>query len=284
MFPTLISIGPFSVHSYGLMIAAGFIAALYFVRRDARKADIDPLVLTDMAFWTLLVSIAGTRLLYIAMFPEEFSWSDPLGWIAVWQGGLVFQGGPPAGILFCYFYLKRKKLPVWRTADIILPYLPLGHALGRVGCFLNGCCYGHPSNLPWAIPFRRVPWDLTQPPVGSPPFLDHLRHFSDIHEGSRWSHPVHPTQLYEAAALLAIMGVLLLLRKKWRPFDGFTLPAYLFLYGVWRFINEFFRGDGNPVHATGLTDQQVFSVLFALVGAGLLVGITLRRHRNTPER
>ncbi len=283
MLPTLLEIGPLAIHSYGLMIAVGFLVALHLIRRDADKAGIDRNVITDMCFWGLLVAIAGTRVLYIAMFPEEFSWSDPVGWVAIWRGGLVFQGGPPAGIVFGYFYLKRKGLPVWRTADLILPYLPLGHAFGRLGCFLNGCCYGRTSDLPWAIPFRRVPWDVSQPATGSPVFLDHLKRFEDIHLTDHWSHAVHPTQLYEAGALLLIAAVLLLLRAKWRPFNGFTLPAYLFLYGIWRFINEFFRGDHNPVRVGWMTDQQVFSLLFAGAALCFLIGLALVHRSRTAK-
>jgi phosphatidylglycerol:prolipoprotein diacylglycerol transferase len=284
MLPTLFKIGPLAIHSYGLMIAIGFLVGLFFIRRDARKEGIDQNVITDMCFWGLLVAIVGTRLLYIAMFPEEFSWSDPIGWFAIWRGGLVFQGGPPAAIVFCYFYLKRKGLPTWRTADIILPYLPLGHAFGRLGCFLNGCCYGLPSDLPWAIPFRRVPWDASQPAVGSPVFLDHLSRFDDMHVTDHWSHAVHPTQLYESAALLVITGILLLLRKKWRPFNGFTLPAYLFLYGVWRFINEFFRGDHNPTRVGWMTDQQVMSLGFAVAALCFLIGLAVIHRRRAAKQ
>ncbi len=114
--------------------------------------------------------------------------------------------------------------------------------------------------------------------MGSPAYLDHLSRFSDVTLASHWSHAIHPTQLYSSLGLLAIFGVMLALRRYWNPFTGFTMPAYFVLYGVFRFIVEFYRGDHNPVHVFGLTDQQVFSILFALFGVGLFLVLRVRAH------
>jgi phosphatidylglycerol:prolipoprotein diacylglycerol transferase len=163
--------------------------------------------------------------------------------------------------------LRRRGVDFWPFADIAVTYIPLGHALGRLGCFLNGCCYGERSEVPWAIPFRRVPMDLSQTPVGSPVYIDHCKRFGLSYWDDAWSFPVHPTQLYSLLGLMSIFALLYLLRRKWHPFTGFVLPLYMVLYGIMRFIVEFYRGDHNPTHFGGvLSDQQVFSVLIVVLG------------------
>ena len=109
MIPVLLELGPLKIHSYGLMIAIGFLTSLFFIQRDAKKVGIDPLIFSNMAYIALPLGIVGTRLAHIIMFPQNYSWNDPLGWVAVWEGGLVFQGGPPVGLIFIYYYLKKKK-------------------------------------------------------------------------------------------------------------------------------------------------------------------------------
>lgn len=284
MLSTLFKIGPIPVHSYGLMIAIGFLATLFFIQRDAKKAGLDVNVINDLAFWCLLIGLAGTRILHILMFPSSYSWSDPIGWIAVWKGGLVFQGGPPPVLLFLYWQLRKRKMSFWKTSDVAFPYLALGHALGRIGCVLHGCCYGLPTRMPWGIRFPRVPWDTAQEATGSPAFLDHAMRFSEVPMSSHWSLPVHPTQLYESFALLCVCGILLVLRKHWHPFTGFTMPVYFVLYGNWRFFNEFYRGDHNPTHLLSLSDQQIFSLIFAVFGVALFFTLKgLHKNKGNPN-
>ncbi len=280
MIPVLFKIGPIAIHSYGLMIAVGFLAGLYFVQRDAVKRGYNPKIFSDLAFILLPLGVAGTRLAHILMFPGEYSWSDPVGWFAVWRGGLVFQGALPPTLLFTVWYLRRHKVPFWPACDIMFPYVPLGHAFGRIGCFLNGCCYGKPTSVAWGIPAHRVPWDTGQPPTGSPAFLEHMGRFSDVTAASHWSHAIHPTQLYESAGLLFLFGVMLLLRKRWNPFAGFTMPVYFVLYGVLRFIVEMYRGDHNPVHVGALTDQQFFALACAAAGVILFAILAIRARRR----
>lgn len=271
MFPTLLKLGPITLHSYGLMMAIAFLVTLYLVQRDATKFGLDPNALTDLCFWTLLAGIVGARVLHIIMYPKFYAFDDPLGWIAIWNGGLVFQGGLMAGILFCYFYLRVKSIDHWLVADVGLPYLAIGHALGRLGCFLNGCCYGKATNSIFGVSFPRVPDNIAEKATGSPAYLDQF--------GERgtelWAHPVHPTQLYESVGLIVMCLFLLALRKYWHPFRGFMLAAYIVSYGLLRFFIEFFRGDKNPTHFGALSDQQVFSLVFVV--AGLVVFFVLRR-------
>lgn len=276
MLPTLVKIGPVPIHSYGLMIAIGFLVGLYIIQRDAQKMmGIDPRVISDMAFWTLLTGIAGTRILHIVMFSSQYSWSDPVGWVAIWKGGLVFQGAVVLPIFYNWYATRKYKLNFWKLADIVMPCVPLGHAFGRLGCFLNGCCYGSRTDMPWGIPFRRVPWDLAKTATGSPAYLDHCHQYAELSLiRDHWSYPVHPTQLYGVIGLTAAFLLLVYLRKKWHPFDGFTFPLYFIMYGVGRLLVEFLRGDHNPTIGP-LTQQQVFSLAFAV--AGVLLFFVLRQ-------
>ena len=147
--------------------------------------------------------------------------------------------------------------------DAVFPYLPLAQGLGRMGCLAFGCCYGIRSdNLPWGIHF----------PEGSPAYLSQANQYASLVPGTdHWSYPVHPTQLYSALLLFLMCGILVLMKRYWYPFVGFTLPLYLMLYGVKRFIVEFYRGDGNPTGlAFGwLTNQQVFCIVMFVIGAAL---------------
>ncbi len=281
MWPILFNIGPLPINSYGLMIAIGFLTALFLIQREAKKAGMDPAVFGDSAFPALLLGLAATRVLHIAMYPDFYRFDDPIGWIAVWKGGLVFQGALPVVIAYVYFYLKKRKVDFWKASDIAFPYVALGHGIGRIGCFLKGCCYGAQTDMPWGIPARRVPWDTARDPVGSDAYLEHLRRFEDVTLNDHWSLPIHPTQLYSTLGLTVIFCLLILLRRYWNPFPGFLMPAYLAAYGVYRFIIEMFRGDHNPVRLFHLSDQQNIAIIVAAFGVALYLYLQRRDKRGT---
>lgn len=272
MFPVLLELGPIKLHTYGLMIALGFLVSLYFMKRDAKRVGVDPDAVTEIAFWSLFIGILGTRVLHIIMYPENYSWSNPLGWIAIWQGGLVFQGAIPSVLLYVWYALRKRNIPFWIAPDFVMPWVPLAQAFGRMGCFFNGCCFGQRAdNLPWGICF----------PEGSPPYAAHT-HFPDFILGQQTtSFPVHPTQLYSVVLLVTICLTMFLMRRYWNPFTGFTLPMYLMLYGIIRFIVEMFRGDGNPTNLSMgfLSNQQVFCIFMFLLGAVLFAYL----YRNPPK-
>jgi phosphatidylglycerol:prolipoprotein diacylglycerol transferase len=263
MYPILYQFGPFKLHMYGLMIAIGFLVILYFMQRDAKRAlGVDPNETSTMAFWVLVLGTLGTRVLHILMYPQFYSWSDPVGWINLTNGGLVFQGAIIPALVYTVYALRKRKIPFWPMVDCAAPYVPLAEAFGRIGCFFNGCCYGaRADHLPWAICF----------PPQSPPW----QHQHDKYPGALgltdWSFPVHPTQLYSSFSLFLIFVVLLLLRKYWHPFPGFTFALYLVFTGIYRVIVEFFRDDMNPTNLGFgvLTNQQVFALLSVVIGAWL---------------
>ncbi|MFA6241203.1 MAG: prolipoprotein diacylglyceryl transferase [Candidatus Hydrogenedentales bacterium] len=271
MHPTILQLGPVAIHSYGLMMAIAFLTATFLVTRDMAKHGLNPGVASDTAFWCLLAGLIGTRILHIIMFPENYSWTRPLGWIAIWEGGLVFQGAIPPALAVIYFNLRRNGMPFWKSIDIAAPYVALGHAIGRIGCFLNGCCYGQRTDMPWGIQFPRIPFDLTKAsPLGSPPYLDHCERFGLSRAQDLWSFPVHPTQLYSVLALCLLCVTLLLIRKYCWRFPGFVVAWYFILYSAGRFVIEMFRGDHNPTRFLSLSDQQVFCLFSVFVGLGLL--------------
>lgn len=286
MLPIIAKIGPITLHSYGLMVAVSFIICVHFIRRDTAAKGIDPDIAWDATFWTLIVGLAGTRILYIWMFPEEFSWTRPWEWIAIWNGGLVFQGAFVILPVFLFLYLKKRKVAFWMGMDIGAPYMALGHGIGRIGCFLNGCCYGKRTEMPWGISFPRIPWDLSEPAQGGQAFMDHCARYGLSSSTAQWSYPVHPTQLYSVVALLTIFALLYLLRSRFTPFHGFYLCMYGILYSAFRFTNEFFRGDHNPTSLLPyLTDQQIFSIVaFSAVLAVMFVLFLLsRKSRGAPN-
>ncbi len=268
MFPVLFKIGPVSLHMYGLAIAIGFLIVLWLMQRDAKKLGISADSISEMAFGVLFWGTVGTRLLHIIMYSENYSWTDPIGWIAIWNGGLVFQGAIPAGILYAWLALRKRNIPFWIMPNIVMPYIPIAQAFGRMGCFFNGCCHGALTTVPWALSF----------PPGSPasaryPGLD----------PSSWSQHVHPTQIYSVVLLLSMSAIMLLLRARWNPFAGYMFPVYFILYGIKRFIVECFRGDGNPTnYGFGvLTNQQVFCIFFILFGIALFA--YMKKHPPSPK-
>lgn len=273
MYPSILEIGPITLHSYGLMIALGFLTILYFMQRDARRVGVDPNAISDTAFWTLIIGVAATRLTHIIMFPQHYSWSDPIGWINVTNGGLVFQGAIPAAMIYIYWTMRRRKIPFLVVADIVLPYVPIAQAFGRMGCFLKGCCHGaRADDLPWGVCF----------PEGSPAFHQHQSVYANFPADATWSYPVHPTQLYSIVLLLGISAALLFVRNR-RAFIGITLPLYFILYAIKRFIVEMYRGDGNPEHhflGMDFSTQQLFCIAMAVFGIAVWVVMNRFRDRN----
>lgn len=251
MHPILFQLGPVTLYSYGLAIAAGFLLAASLAARRARAAGLDPARVQRVALIGLLAGLAGGRAAYVFLNWDLYR-ADPLEILRLDHGGLVFYGGLAAGVLAGVAAIRAAKLPLLATLDLLMPPLVLAHAIGRIGCFLNGCCYGKPTALPWGVLF---PQDILYR---------------------------HPTQLYEAGALLAIFVVLKRIEdcpqeKRSLP-AGTGLLAYGLLYGVWRFLAEFLRGDNPPV-LWGFTAFQLASLPLALF-CGCLLLLRLRPLRQ----
>ncbi|MFO7913612.1 MAG: prolipoprotein diacylglyceryl transferase [Desulfotignum sp.] len=217
MHPILFTFGSFSLYTYGLFLALGFMAAVWFSKRNARFYDIKPDDISDLFFVVLVCGLLGARLLYVLINIEEFQ-SNLLDIVKIWKGGLVFFGGFIGGVAGSVVLIRMKKLSFFKTADSISPGVALGHAIGRLGCFFAGCCYGRQCDLPFAVKFTH------------PDSLAPLHMF------------LHPTQIYMAASNLALFFILIWIQKHKR-FHGMVFLSYVMIYSVFRFIIEFFRGD-----------------------------------------
>ncbi|MCA1794141.1 MAG: prolipoprotein diacylglyceryl transferase [Desulfotignum sp.] len=217
MHPILFHFNGFTLYTYGFFLALGFITAVWFSKRNARFYDLKPDDISDLFFVILVCGILGARLLYVLINFAYFQ-HNLLEIFTIWKGGLVFFGGFIGGITGSIVMLKIKKLPVFKSADTIAPGVALGHAIGRLGCFFAGCCYGRECTLPFAVTF-------THPKSLAP---------LDVY--------LHPTQIYMVVANLCLFFILVWIQKHKR-FNGMVFVSYIIIYSVFRFIIEFFRGD-----------------------------------------
>ncbi|MFH1147900.1 MAG: prolipoprotein diacylglyceryl transferase [Pseudomonadota bacterium] len=252
MHPILFRIGGLTVHTYGLFVAIGFLMGMALAVRESRRLGIDPEKTANLFFWIVISAIAGSRLLYIIVEFRSFV-SAPLETVKIWKGGLVFYGGLILAVIVAVFYIRRNGMPLWRTMDILVPSLAIGQVFGRTGCFFAGCCYGRPANGRFAVTF-------TNPDSLAPLYI-----------------PLHPVQLYEAAAVFVIFLVLWTVRRAKR-FEGRLVWIYLTLYSGARFLIENYRGDPR-----GRVLGNVFStgqfISLVLILAGVLGYIYSQRRR-----
>ncbi len=270
------------VYAYGFMLMLGLLVALYVARKRAKSEGMSPERITDLGIYTIFAGIAGGRLFYVI---QNFSaYKDNLiDILKIYQGGLVFYGGLIAAIVALISILMIRKLPILKTFDIIALSLAIGLVFGRIGCFLNGCCWGDicNPNLLWAVQFPRT-LDAHNMVDGSPAFFYHLEeglvNLSDKH-----SLPVHPTQLYSSLGNLAIFFILNAFFK-YRRRDGEITMLFCILYPVMRFCMEILRAD-NPPLFDGLTISQNIGILIFTVAVTLFIigRVRLRGKNNTPE-
>lgn len=248
MHPLLFNIFGVPVHTYGFLIAVGFLVAVNVIKRLAVRSKLDVEATLDLVFWTLLVGFAGARLLFIFTRLDYFV-TAPLDVFKVWEGGLVFFGGPLAAIPFVIYWTKKKKLPLWETMDAMIPGLAIAHVFGRFGCLAAGCCYGKPTGSEFGIK------------------LD-----SELVDASLRGINLHPTQLYEAGAVFALFMTLLYVFKH-RKFAGQVVLTYFMAYPIIRSVIEAFRGDlirGFVVEDILSTSQFISLLLFLAATAVLM--------------
>ena len=245
MHPIAFNIGGYSVHWYGVMVALGFLAGLWTASRRALLVGIDGEKIYDLGPWLIIGTLVGARALYVITFwNSQFAGKPFLDVFKIWEGGLVFYGGLIGATISGILGVRIKKLPLWKVADIIAPSIALGHAFGRIGCLMNGCCYGRACAAPWAI------------------------HFPADHETGGVG--VHPTEIYESLLNFSLyFGLAWLFRR--RKFDGQVFGIYLVSYAFIRAFVEMFRGDYpvSQIHF-GLTPAQMVSVPILVVGLILL--------------
>lgn len=256
MHPILFKIGPVTVHTYGLLVAIGLLAGIWMATWQAKKRGLEPELIMDLGFYAIIGGILGARLFFVIL-NIDFFLVHPLEIIKIWNGGLVFFGGFLCGLSTILFYIWKKKLPASDIGDIAAICLPLGHAIGRLGCLAAGCCYGKYCDLPWAITFTNA--DTLARPIGI---------------------SLHPTQLYAAFGNAVIFVIMLNLGRR-EKLAGRLFPIYLILYGIMRSIVELFRGDPRgTVFFDWLSTSQAIGLSAALIAVIWLVILHIRNKRG----
>lgn len=265
MWRYLIHTHSFSIPSYGTMMIVAYFVALFFVVKEAKRLKIEPSKVENLTIWILVGIVVGARIWYVLEHWSYYS-SNLSEILKVWEGGLVFYGGFIGGVIGAFIYLRISHLSFSRTADAFGPGLAIAIGIGRIGCFLNGCCFGKITNSWIGIQFPRR-WF---PPV----YVSQLQR-GLIHNNSLWSLRVIPTQNISTIDLLVIFGILWYLRDK-KPFEGFIFYLFLGLYSLHRFIIDFFRYyEGNALIFKVLTLSQVVSlgmIIFSIIA--IIIGLS----------
>lgn len=249
MFPKLFELGPLTVYSYGVMLAAAYLGGLQFALVRARQRGLDAARIMDLGIYIIVSALVGAKLLLVVVDLDHFL-QNPADLLSLARSGGVFYGGLLLAVAVGLWYVRKHKLPTWQVGDIVAPGIAFGHVVGRLGCFLAGCCYGRPTDLPWGVVFTDP---LAAENVGTP---------LGIH--------LHPTQLYEAGAELVILVLLLAFEGKGRPFPGRTFWGYMLVYGVSRFIIEMFRGDPRGMVFGEVSTSQFISLLIVPLSVVML--------------
>lgn len=234
------------IYWYGIFVALGFLAALIHWNTLSRRLNLPSGIGSDLSFLVMIGGILGARAMYVAANWSYFS-AHPAEIIRIDQGGLIFYGGFLAAAAGVIAMARVRNIPVWTLGDFTVSALPLGHALGRIGCLLNGCCYGAPCDLPWAVK-----------------------------TAGEWRHPVQGYEALFNLILYVLLRFLILNRVR----AGLPVATYLIGYGLWRFAIEFLRGDPRMEAWAGINAAQTLSL--ALVAAGIVLSFSLRRPSKKP--
>ena len=268
MFPRLFQIGSFSAPTYGFLVSLGVLTGLWISVRNSNKQGIDPDDAWNLGIVAVLAGIVGAKILYFindwdfyTAHPREiFSWSTM-------QAAGVFSGGLLAALAASAWYIRKHNMPAMATCDAFSPGLDFGHAIGRLGCFAAGCCWGRPTSHAWGVTFRNP---LAHELVGTP-----------------LNQALEPTQLFEAAVELANFFILMWMLKR-KKFDGQVFAAYLILYGVARYFLEYLRDDPGRGSVFGgiMSGTQLISIGLVVAGgviwwlrSGVAVAIPARVSR-----
>lgn len=248
-----------TLHSYGLFLVVGFFLSTWLACLEAKRRGYDPNIILDAAMPLLLVSILLCRVLYFLVYPDQ--WRGLGEFAQIWNGGLSFHGAIVGALGTLAYFSWSRKVPFGTLCDCVSPGMFLGYAVGRIGCFMNGCCYGHPSDWPWAVVFH-----------------DELNH-------AITTPPSHPAQLYSTFLGLLIFAVMWKIRTKpaFNRFAGQLAVILLMFYAIERFIMEIFRSGATAPVAFGLdwlTSAQLASILGLIVLVPLY--IVMSRRSNHP--
>jgi len=248
--------GPVKIKAWGTMLVVAFAVGTFYMARCGNRKVITPAECLDFSLYCLVGAVIGARVLFVVL--DWGHYGSHLDRLAnVWEGGLSFHGGLLGALLAAMIFARLRRKSFLAIADVGAPGIALGYVFARIGCFLNGCCHGHESHLPWAMKF----------PHGELPNV-----------------PVHPTQLYAALASLAIFVILLKLRGRF-PRHGHLLLAYFALYSVYRFLAEFTRAGatGRLLHSVPWLTVAQLASLAILAASVLTIALTWRRAAPPPD-
>jgi phosphatidylglycerol:prolipoprotein diacylglycerol transferase len=260
MYPELFRIGSFPINTYGVFLALAFLCAILITVKLAARDGLPRERIYDLCLWMLLSSLIGSKILMFFTEPEYRDHPLQLLSLDFLRSGGVFYGGLIGAILTGYFLMRRYQLPWWKTADACAPGIAIGNFFGRQGCFAAGCCWGKPTSLPWGVKFTELGHEITGVPTDA---------------------YLHPTQLYESFAMLAVFFFLLWLHKH-RRFSGQVILFYALLYSAIRFAIEFLRADprGDLFGLTTLTGLSTSQLISLVVGSSALVLLILRWRKH----
>ncbi len=257
---------PVRIFGFGLMMVVALWSSLELAARRAKKVGLNPEMVADMAFWVIVFGLIGARAFYVTEYWGSKEMRTFWDVLAVWNGGIVFYGSILGGLLGFILYYKLRPFPLLPTLDVIAPSLAVGVAFGRIGCFLNGCCFGDRCSLPWGVTFPKgsIPWNVQ---------LDQRM----IAESAARSLRLHPTQLYSAFdgfLLLWLLSTFYPLRRR----DGEVMALLMITYPISRFLIELLRDD-ESVFVGGLTIAQAISVGILTAGVGFWAWLQRRPAR-----
>ncbi len=252
MHPEIFSFGPFHIRSFGLLLAAGFGVGAWLAIREARRKGLDETKLVNLILVILVSSMVGARVFYVVTHLPEFA-GDPFAVLRVWEGGLTLYGGLALGTLAGFGYMARVGLPLGVTADVLAPSVALGAGIARIGCYLNGCCFGVPGHAPWCVRF----------PPGSPPDLQFPGFL------------LHPSQLYNVAAGFGLFLLLLWLRPRLKA-PGQLWWAFVVLFALVRIpidATRYYEPSATIARPFGLpvTDSELVGFAMLVIGSVLFV-------------
>jgi phosphatidylglycerol---prolipoprotein diacylglyceryl transferase len=261
MYPILLELGPLTVYTYGVLLAAAYLLGLKLAMVRAKSRNLDQTRILDLGIYIIISALVGAKLLLLVTDFRTFT-DNPRELLSLARSGGVFYGGLILAVSVALWYIRRIGLPLWTTCDVFAPGIALGHVVGRLGCLFAGCCYGKPTSVPWAITF-------TDP-------------FAATNVGTPLNVPLHPTQLYEAGAEALILLLLLGTERRGRPYPGRTFWLYILLYSISRYVIEIYRGD--PRGTIGIfSTSQFISLLLAPLAIGMLLYLG-RRQAPEPKR
>jgi phosphatidylglycerol:prolipoprotein diacylglycerol transferase len=250
-------IGPLTLHSYGVLLALAFLAGLWAAGWQAKKAGMNAAAIADLAVYVLIAGLVGAKVLLLIVEWNHYS-RNPRELFSLVQSGGVFYGGLIGALPVAWWYARKHGLSGWQTADVLAPAVVLGQAVGRLGCFAAGCCYGRETRMPWGVVFRD---EYAHTVVGTPLNV-----------------PLHPTQIYESIACVGIFFVLVAIAARKR-FHGQVALSYVFLYAVVRFIVELFRGDpARGFVFNGALSTSQFIAILMVAAVALIFPYTLKKH------